>query len=216
MFILVANILVTAGMYTPIAIIIYRRFRRRRFKHGTESSSEEKESNCSHDTSLASAVTTGLSTTKRNDTIASSTIGKSDSLEQSRRNAFKKEKVLKTNFNMMFFVIIFVYVVTYLPTAIMLTYATLDDTIWTKSSYDVITFYTFLIRSYVFNHAANPFIYVCFDIKLRANVRQLFCRNIRWYGYTCIFPVWWRWGTLRAYVGVYILLAFHKILVSNL
>ena len=191
MLILVVNIVVTAGMYTPIALVIYRTFGRRNAQQRTESSSEDLESNCSHDTSSNSTVTTRYSenkppkvntfSTSRIEGAKISVIGKDyrqTRIQQNKRKASKKEKLPKTNFNMMFFGIIFVYVVAYIPTAVVLTYATLDDTIWTKNSYDVITFYTFLIRSYAFNHAANPFIYVYFDIKLRVHVKQLFCRKV--------------------------------------
>ena len=117
--ILVANIMLTLGLYTPIACVIYRRFQRR----------------------------TGTSV---------------PNIDRSRGS--------KTKFNVMFLVIISVYVVSYIPTAVMITYVTLDSEVWATSSYDEIRSYKFLIRTFVFNHAANPFIYAYFDSEIRSHM----------------------------------------------
>ena len=185
MFILVANIVVTAGMYTPIACVIFRRSRKRRIQNriGIDNVYVEDSETCSRDTTLNVKPTVGSSKkmSSRNKSLKCIHHYKEDSAtakenpEQLTRNNHFHHRQAKSNFNVMFFVIIFVYMVTYVPTAVMLTYVTLDDTIWTRSSYDAISFYTFLMRSYTINHAANPFIYVYFDSKLRSYVRSLFC-----------------------------------------
>ena len=76
----------------------------------------------------------------------------------------------KTRFNLMLFVIISAYTVSYLPTVVMNTYITLDKSVWSTSSLDEIRSYRFLIRTYVFNHVANPFIYAFFDSKIRSHM----------------------------------------------
>ena len=81
----------------------------------------------------------------------------------------------RTNFNLMFFVIITVYALSYLPTAIMITYVILDDTIWATSSYGEIRTYKFFGRTYIFNHVANPFIYAYFDSAIRSHMTCSFC-----------------------------------------
>ena len=155
MIILVTNIVVTAGMYAPIACVIFRRIRQRRVQQNTGihlTSAEESET--TH--SKASAST---------------------AKEEETRNKIKRNNLSKTNFNVMFFVIIFAYIVSFVPTAVMLALVTLDDTIWSRSSYEEIRSYTFLIRSYVFNHAANPFIYAYFDSEFRSRTTDLFGRT---------------------------------------
>ena len=154
MFILIANIVVTAGLYTPIALVIYRRFRRRHIQH-------------SAGVNISSVEGSGISTTSCKTPFST---GKEDDSAQMTREISKRDRQSKTNFNKMFFVIISAYVVSYVPTAVMLTYGTIDDTIWT-SSYEELRLYVFLIRTYVFNHAANPFIYAYFDSEIRSNIK---------------------------------------------
>ena len=76
----------------------------------------------------------------------------------------------KTRFNLMLFVIISVYTVSYLPTVVMNTYITLDKSVWATSSHDEIRSYRFLTRTYLFNHVTNPFIYAYFDSKIRLHM----------------------------------------------
>ena len=159
-FIFFANIMVTAGLYTPIALVIYRRFRRR-------------------------IQTAGMSTPSVK-SVTSKTSGKASvsiiNGEDSTQLTIQKPKHVrqsKTSFNMMFFVIIFVYMVSYIPTAVVLVYVNLDDTIWTTSSFGEIRSYFFLIRTYVFNHAANPFVYAYFDSEIRSHMKCLLCPRSR-------------------------------------
>ena len=88
--------------------------------------------------------------------------------------AYDKYNPSKTKFNLMFLVIISAYVVAYLPTVVII-FMILDDTLWTTSSLDEIRSYVFLFRSYVFNHAANPFVYAYFDSEIRSHMICSFC-----------------------------------------
>ena len=157
-FIFVANIVVTAGLYTPIALVIYRRFRIRRIQSAGINMPSYEESE----------------TDKTSGNASVSIANGDDSAKLTRQNHIH-DKQSKTNFNLMFFVIIFAYLVSYIPTAVVLIYVTLDDTIWATSSYGEIRSYFFLIRTYVFNHAANPFVYAYFDSEIRSHMMFLLC-----------------------------------------
>ena len=161
--IVIGNIFVTAGLYTPIACVIYRHFNVRRRQRQHRNSTPQLEESTRVDSEE----------TDNTDTKVGGGAG-----EKSPRSVSKRlSRTPKTNFNLMFFVIIFVYVVSYVPTAIMLIYVTLDDGFWTSISFAEFGFYNWLIRSYVINHAANPFIYAYFDLRLRDNITRLFCKR---------------------------------------
>ena len=161
MFILVVNIGVTAGLYTPIALVVYRHFRKRNIQQRAWASGEN----------------TGTVESSSNRYTASFSSGKGiDQAKLTIRNP-KSNGPLKTNFNIMFLVVISTYMVSYLPTTIMLTYVTIDDTIWATSSYDEIRSYLFLSMSYVFNHAVNPFVYAYFDTAMRSHMTRFFCQH---------------------------------------
>ena len=161
-FIIFAHIVVTAGLYTPIALVIYRRFRKRHIQRTRISMPKVGK--------LESNKTPGK---------ASSITPKGEDSAQLARQKPQCDRPSKTNFNLMFFVIIFVYLVSYIPTAVVLIYVTLDDTIWTTSSYGEIRSYFFLIKTYVFNHVANPFVYAYFDSEIRSHMTCLLCQRSR-------------------------------------
>ena len=135
MFILVANIGTTFGLYVPIGCVIYRRFRKRRIQQRPRSDLPPND----------------------------------------------KNKPSKTKFNLMFLVIISAYAVAYLPTAVMISYVTLDDTLWATSSNVEFRSYVFLFRTYVFNHAVNPFVYAYFDSEIRSHMICSFHRSSNTY-----------------------------------
>ena len=185
MIIVVANIVVTAAMYTPITCVIYRRLRNRHGLRRTGSTVSSSITSGSAETTFVTQTNSAgsrktlsktedyrISSTSRN-SIASSAITKVNDQVQSKTNENKRNRRSKTNFNMMFFVIITVYVVSYVTTAIRLTVLQYDDTV---SSDHAIRFYTFLRRIYVFNHVANPFIYAYFDSGVRSYLTYLFCK----------------------------------------
>ena len=159
--IIVANIMVTAGLYTPIALAIYRHFRKRRTQTAGISMTSFESVTCKTSGQASNSVS----------------IIKGEDSAQLTRQKSKRDRQSKTNFNLMFFVIIFVYLVSYIPTAVVLIYVTFDDTIWTTGSYGEIRTFFFLTRTYVFNHATNPFIYAVFDSEIRSHMRYLLCRR---------------------------------------
>ena len=149
--IIVTNIVATAGLYTPIALVIYRRFRKRHIQRTSVEETEIRRTSGKISVRIANGVASG----------------------QLTRQKPKRDRQSQTNFNVMFFVIIFIYLVSYIPTAVVLIYVTVDDAIWTTSSYGEIRSYFFLIRTYVFNHAANPFVYAYFDSKIKSHMMCL-------------------------------------------
>ena len=150
-FIVVANIIATCAMYTPIACVIYRRFRRSKVPSNTSPSCNDENAG-----NFGKAVP------------------RIEYQEEKAKNKHKADRRTKNNFNMMFFVIVFFYVVTSAITAFRHTVLHRDDAL---SSDHAIRFYTFLFRVYVFNHVANPFIYAYFDFGMRSYLKYLFCKN---------------------------------------
>ena len=167
-FIGVANIVVTSAMYMPIACVIYRRLWRSKDPTSSSPCSEEN----------ARRIGTAASRTKEScvstsqDSIAPSLI--TEDREEKAKNKHKTERRTKHNFNMMFFVIVFVYVVTTAMTAMRRTVLRHDDA---TSSDHTNRFYLFLVRVYVFNHVANPFIYAYFDSGMRSSLTNLFRKS---------------------------------------
>ena len=106
-----------------------------------------------------------------NKTQSSSTPRIADTSFATQLNACNRQP--KTNFNMMFFMIVFVYVVTSAATAVRHTALKHD---YTMSSDHASIFYAFLRRMYVFNHVANPFIYAYFDSWIRSYLAYVFCK----------------------------------------
>ena len=149
--IIVTNIVTTAGLYTPIALVIYRRFRKQYIQRTSIEETEIRRTSGKISVRIANGVASAQLTPQKP----------------------KRDRQSQTNFNVMFFVIIFIYLISYIPTAVVLIYVTMDDTMWATSSYGEIRSYFFLIRTYVFNHAANPFVYAYFDSEIKSHMMCL-------------------------------------------
>ena len=122
-FIIVANIVVTSAMYTPIACVIYRRLRRREAPSFTSPCDND---NAGSSGKAASQTEDTCVSTSQN-SIAPSIITKETDREEKPKNKYKTDKRSKHNFNIMFFVIVFVYVVTSAMTALRHTVLHHDD-----------------------------------------------------------------------------------------
>ena len=162
--VVVVNLTATMALYAPIACVIYRRYQRKVQKVTGITLSNAQGSNCSLDASKADETNTEGSHNKATDTG-----DKSDKEKQKRTP--------KTNFNTMFFVICFIYVLAYVPTSTMLVYDSVYGNFWTSISFAEIGAYSFPARTFVFNHAANPYIYAYFDLTFRSHLRNLVHRT---------------------------------------
>ncbi|XP_052077983.1 probable G-protein coupled receptor tkr-1 [Mytilus californianus] len=92
------------------------------------------------------------------------------SLKESSKS---RSSSVKARTRTMFFVIIFVYVISYIPTVVCLilryTIENINEITFSKGE----TFAWFYIgRLFIVNHIVNPFIYCYFDVKLKRELRQ--------------------------------------------
>ncbi|KAH3709513.1 D(2) dopamine receptor-like [Dreissena polymorpha] len=80
---------------------------------------------------------------------------------------------------MMMLTITVFFIVTYLPfIAVSVMDAVVSD-FWTGLSESHICFYDFLLRIYVLNNVANPFIYSFWDVKFRRELKNFICKLLR-------------------------------------
>ena len=189
----ISYLIATIGMYAPIICVIYRHFKQRmnktdesdvtiskedyrtRKEHINVADHMEKRDKVSEH---SSSTDVKLSQTEK---VASEESNESkrnkDTGVVPMRKPTKKAKTPVTNFNMMFFTIIFIYVLAYVPTIVMIILTSLDyfkDTVLIEN-YGILDL---LVRFYVVNHAANPFVYAFFDLQMRKRIRQIFNRKL--------------------------------------
>ncbi|KAK3096636.1 hypothetical protein FSP39_001946 [Pinctada imbricata] len=147
-FIGTANIIVTTAMYTPIAILIFNK-NKRNLSFRTNGQEVRSESNRSEN-QVQDHSEPSSSTSKEN-------------------------KDNRVNFNMMFLIIILVYIISYIPTSCVSTIRTFTEDFWKNLSispikYGVVDFFS---KFYVCNHIANPFIYAYFDNEFRTCFKKI-------------------------------------------
>ena len=80
-----------------------------------------------------------------------------------------------THFNVMFMTIVGVYVLSFLPTSVMMILTKSQPEIWEDIPAWKLVMYAILTRSYVINNIANPFIYGYFDVKFRKYLKKSLC-----------------------------------------
>ena len=149
--------ILTVWFYIPIACVIYRKFNaKRKYKKSTDK-------RLPHARTCVNGIEIG-------------TVSEHVQIPQIDVSVEKYNRC-KTNFNMMFFTIISVYLLSYVPMCVMLGYTKIEHQLWTDISLSEFNVYIGLIRSYIINHTANPFIYVYFDTSLRQKVAALFCKT---------------------------------------
>ncbi|XP_022327225.2 tachykinin-like peptides receptor 86C [Crassostrea virginica] len=145
---MVTNILTVGVLYIPIGVVVYRhnKVRKTRQRQSFDVHSIQFDSLSDHKTSQTSST---------------------DILKP------RPPREGGINFNLMFFVIIVCYLISYTPTCIFLIISKLSPELWFNiSAAEMIVFFT-LQRFYVINHVVNPIIYGYFDMKFRADILSL-------------------------------------------
>ena len=156
----VVYILLTMGFYIPVALAIYQNFNRRRMFQQPRNNSMETSQNAS-----SSFIQSKMSSGK-------------EIVQNSHVNVpLSKYRKCKTNFTLMFFIIITIYIASYIPTYVILILTKSGKHFWTDISFSEFAIYNALVRTYVVNHVTNPFVYVYFDTRLRQSVTSIFCRR---------------------------------------
>lgn len=178
----VANILVTAGLYIPITRAIYRTFsfqkRTNCHKNQEWRSSESRSTQISHvevQETRVGGQTRPPAVSPKTETRTITQKTESAEQHQEHTHASKRDRV-KAKINLMFFIIILVYIVSYLPTLgiLIATYA-LSDFTWLDLSAEGINIWLFCARFLLLNHVINPVIYGYFDLKFRTEFVKLCC-----------------------------------------
>ena len=154
----IINIVLIAGFYIPVTKTIYQHIKMKNRRRSTI-----------YNVKMSIAAPSTVSTLSESTTSAGS--AKSTNIPEMAPYA-------KTQINIMFLAIITVYVFSYLPSfAILLTTYIKHDFDYLQLSPMGINAWIFSARLIFLNHIVNPFIYGYFDVKLRFELRRIFCRK---------------------------------------
>ena len=210
-FVSIAYIIVTVGMYIPITFVIYRHFSKTRNKNteNTKMARREYAINVQEGNLKVGPeaeienLDKGMTISKINVVISQrkkSTVSKNENGMQAlvlSRSSLTYAKSPVTNFKMMFFIIICIYVFTYVPTITVMILDSLNHFNDNALSQNY-TILFFLSACYVVNHVINPFIYAYFDKQMRNKIRSMVrailrgclkeCQNFNW-GQYCMYSL---------------------------
>ena len=167
---LALNIVITFGLYISIAVVVYRRQGQR---HGSESTNTTPLKSGTDDTTLQDIEMENM------ESLASNPMLDCCKAIRKRGNSASPS----TNFNVMFLTIVVVYALSFAPTGIT---TVLVNTAELDSRKDIplwkVRVYAILVRTFVINNIANPFIYGYFDLEFRKYLKNLLycfcCRKI--------------------------------------
>ena len=186
--------IITAALYVPIGLQIFKRFKRKS-SNGFTGPKNYTPTSAERETEFARTELTGLSADSEDD--LSRDMSKSENIEMteksnedkppSARTTAQKHKPyskydrnikVRNNFTYMFITIIVFYVLSYLPTFILILLAA-DEPFyfWYSMDINVLNILMTLRRSSVINHIVNPFIYGYFDQVFRKCVVHCFTRK---------------------------------------
>ncbi|VDI69784.1 Hypothetical predicted protein [Mytilus galloprovincialis] len=115
------------------------------------------------------------------DTVKSEEIVSTDNDIKLDGYSKRKSGSIKRRISVMFFVIILVYILSYIPslTIVILSYA-IDDSDFIDLTQSETIAWIYFERFVFLNHIANPFIYSYFDVKFRRKLKTFFtCKRIR-------------------------------------
>lgn len=189
------NMIVTCGLYIPVGVTIYRRFKifnqnmKNRggssfFSSGSTNHSSVNPAHkvhgkvcCNvpqHEISVISYASTGAGENEMCPKCATSTqpsAAERKAASLNRRKVYRRKKATH-NFTLMFATIIIVYILAYVPTLILFMLPGSNPAnFWFSKSGVELNVLVFFQRAFVINNIVNPFIYSYFDLAFR---NQLF------------------------------------------
>ena len=153
--IIILNIGFTIAFYVPIGCFLYQRARRIPSLHKSDSKGEAS--------SLRNRSTASMSEAK----ILGESCNTTDCQSTSMTGA-------QNRFNAMLTTIIVVYVISYVPTCVVMLYCEVEHNFWFFLSSLELQIFVGLQKALIINHIANPIIYGFFDLNFRAEVVNLF------------------------------------------
>ncbi|XP_062586977.1 trissin receptor-like [Saccostrea cucullata] len=184
----VANILVTAGLYIPITRAIYRTFSFH--KKNIYKDNKDRRISDSQSSTQISHISLSIEEINVNQQQNISIHHPKGEIQQKssrkegrtihRSNTDARKEKVKAKINLMFLIIILVYILSYIPTlGILIATYTLSDFTYLELSTAGINLWLFSARFLLLNHVINPFIYGYFDIKLRTEFEKLCCGFVK-------------------------------------
>ena len=179
---LALNLFITFGLYISIAVVVYRHQGKR---NGSESTNTTPATSGTDETTLQDTEMENMgslnSRAKAADVHASNPM--TSCCKAIRKRNKSSSASPSTNFNIMFLTIVVVYALSFAPTGIT---TVLVNTAELDSRKDIplwkVQLYSILVRTFVINNIANPFIYGYFDLEFRKYLKNLLycfcCRKI--------------------------------------
>ncbi|KAK3100999.1 hypothetical protein FSP39_000107 [Pinctada imbricata] len=154
--VVILNICFTIGFYAPIGCFLYKRTKR--LQSFRSSSQVEREDNISVKERSTASMTEAKRLSER---------------EKSTRSQNTSMTHAQSRFNAMLTIIIVVYVISYVPTCIVMLYCEVEHNFWFSLSSIELQVFVGLQKALIINHIANPIIYGFFDMNFRNEVLKL-------------------------------------------
>lgn len=199
--VLVAIIIATVVVYFPVGYVIYKRFYNKKWnKYAVNNgktnlqttkisivddlvqemkSGIKSDKHCSEINEFNKHVENTETQTKGVVDIGETDLNNSSStfsIPKSKPNSIKgrRKTKIKVNFNVMFITIVIFYLLSYIPTGVMLIVSATDPLYWFKLSDKQFGILICLQRFYIVNQIVNPFIYAFFYIYFRESIKSFF------------------------------------------
>ncbi|XP_062595907.1 neuropeptide S receptor-like [Saccostrea cucullata] len=185
------NMIVTCGLYIPVGVTIYRKFKviRQNMKASKSVStvsdgvslSIAKRRICvntpEHEFSVTSEVMSENEMCSKCITSTNpSRIDYKQKVSSLKRRKNSRRKQIKHNFTLMFATIILIYVLAYLPTLLLFMLPGDDPPkFWFTRGAVELNVLVFLQRAFLLNNILNPFIYTYFDLSFRRELNNMLC-----------------------------------------
>lgn len=160
----VANIIATTGLYIPIGCVIY--------KLSKESKGNDRPRSRSRAFSFVAETQSSLSDNSDNREKKFPTLSKLDKVKLNRQESRTRNR---TNFNMMFAILVLFYAVSYFPSFIFVFLSRDDPNYYNRLPSALSNLYYTLQRLFIVNHIINPLVYGYFDLKFRQKLASMCC-----------------------------------------
>ncbi|XP_061185955.1 lysophosphatidic acid receptor 6-like [Saccostrea echinata] len=166
----VGNIIATTGLYIPIGCVIYKLSKQNKSLARARSRSRA----FSFVAETQSSISDNSDKEKKFPTLSE--------LDKVRLNRQESRTRNRTNFNMMFAILVLFYAVSYFPSFIFVFLSRGDPNYYNRLSPVLSNVYITLQRLFIVNHIVNPLVYGYFDLKFRNKLANICCfRKLRTY-----------------------------------
>lgn len=166
----VGNIIATTGLYIPIGCVIY--------KISKENKGRDRGRSRSRAFSFVADTQSSISDSDNREKKFPA-LSELDKIKLNRQESRTRNR---TNFNMMFAILVLFYAVSYFPSFIFVFLSRGDRNYYHRLSPGLSNLFYTLQRLFIVNHIVNPLVYGYFDLKFRQRLASMCCsRNSRKY-----------------------------------